>query len=112
MDLGIKNKTALVCASSQGLGLACAIALAREGVNVVINGRDQERLEKATQEIQTKTGRVPQSILADITTESGRETIFKACPVPDILINNNAGPAPGQLSDWNHDVWKIGRAHV
>ena len=72
MDLGIKNKTALVCASSQGLGLACAMALAREGVNVVINGRDQERLEKATREIQTKTGRVPQSILADITTESGK----------------------------------------
>ena len=105
MDLGIKNKTALVCASSQGLGLACAMALAREGVNVVINGRDQERLEKATREIQTKTGRVPQSILADITTESGRETIFNACPAPDILINNNAGPAPGQLSDWSHDVW-------
>jgi len=102
MDLGIKNKIALVCASSQGLGLACATTLAREGANVVINGRDQGRLDKAVAEIRAKTGAEAKSILADITTEVGRQTIFDVCPNPDILINNNAGPAPGQLSDWNH----------
>lgn len=105
MDLGIKNRTALVCASSQGLGLACATALAREGVNVVINGRNQERLDKATQEIRAKTGVDVTHIVADITTPSGRQTLFEACPAPDILINNNAGPAPGQLADWDHDAW-------
>jgi 3-oxoacyl-[acyl-carrier protein] reductase len=105
MDLGIKNRTALVCASSQGLGLACATALAREGVNVVINGRNQERLDKATQDIRAKTGVVVTHILADITTPSGRQTLFETCPAPDILINNNAGPAPGQLADWDHDAW-------
>ena len=105
MDLGIKNKIAMVCASSQGLGLACATALAREGANVVINGRNQERLDKAIADIKAKTGADIESILADITTEAGRQTIFDACPNPDILINNNAGPAPGQLSDWNHDAW-------
>ena len=105
MDLGIKNRTALVCASSQGLGLACATALAREGVNVVINGRNQERLDKATQEIRAKTGVDVTHIVADITTPSGRQTLFEACPAPDILINNNAGPAPGQLVDWDHDAW-------
>jgi 3-oxoacyl-[acyl-carrier protein] reductase len=105
MDLGIKNRTALVCASSQGLGLACATALAREGVNVVINGRNQERLDKATQEIRAKTGVDVAHIVADITTPSGRQTLFEACPAPDILINNNAGPAPGQLADWDHDAW-------
>ena len=105
MELGIKNRTALVCASSQGLGLACAKALAREGVNVVINGRNQERLDKATQEIREKTGVDVTHIVADITTPSGRQTLFDACPAPDILINNNAGPAPGQLADWDHDAW-------
>ena len=105
MDLGIKNRTALVCASSQGLGLACATALAREGAKVVINGRNQERLNKATQEIRAKTGIDVTHILADITTPAGRQTILEACPAPDILINNNAGPAPGQLADWDHDAW-------
>ena len=105
MDLGIKNRTALVCASSQGLGLACATALAREGASVVINGRHPERLDKAKAVIREKTGAVVETILADIATESGRQTIFDACPAPDILINNNAGPQPGQLSDWHHDAW-------
>ena len=105
MDLGIQNKSALVCASSQGLGFACANALAREGAHVFINGRNQERLDQAAAEIEDKTGARVQSILADITTEQGRQTLFNTCPNPDILINNNAGPPPGQLSDWNHDVW-------
>lgn len=105
MDLGIQHRTALVCASSQGLGLACATALAREGVSVFINGRHQERLDKARDEILVKTGAEVRCVVADITTEAGRQTLQAACPAPDILINNNAGPAPGQLSDWHHDAW-------
>lgn len=105
MDLGIKGKVAFVCASSQGLGLACATALAREGAQVFINGRDQARLENARAEIAAKTGVSVQTVQADISTEAGRQTIFEACPQPDILVNNNAGPPPGQLSDWDHAAW-------
>ena len=52
MDLGITGRKALVCASSQGLGLACASALAAEGVDVVLNGRNKDKLEKAAAELQ------------------------------------------------------------
>jgi 3-oxoacyl-[acyl-carrier protein] reductase len=105
MDLRIKNKVALVCASSQGLGLACATALAREGADVFINGRDQERLDKARAAIKAETGVTVQTVLADITTETGRQTLFDTCPTLSILVNNNAGPMPGKLADWDHDTW-------
>jgi 3-oxoacyl-[acyl-carrier protein] reductase len=105
MDLGLHNRLALVCASSQGLGLACATALAREGARVVINGRHAERLEHARAQIQDKTGARVQTLLADITTDAGRSTLFEACQNLDILVNNNAGPPPGKLSDWDHDAW-------
>lgn len=105
MDLGIKGKVAFVCASSQGLGQACATALAREGAQVFINGRYQERLEQARSQIEAKTGQRVHTVQADITTEAGRQKIFDACVQPDILVNNNAGPPPGQLSDWDHAAW-------
>jgi 3-oxoacyl-[acyl-carrier protein] reductase len=105
MDLRIKNKVALVCASSQGLGLACATALAREGADVFINGRDQGRLDKASAAIKAETGATVQTVVADITTEAGRQTLFETCPTLSILINNNAGPMPGKLADWDHDTW-------
>ncbi len=105
MDLGIKNRLALVCASSQGLGLACATALAREGARVFINGRDSERLEQARAQIEAKTGARVSTVVADITTEAGRNTLFETCQNLDILVNNNAGPPPGKLSDWDHDAW-------
>jgi 3-oxoacyl-[acyl-carrier protein] reductase len=105
MDLGIKGKVALVCASSQGLGLACATALAREGADVLINGRDQVRLDTGRAVILAATGVSVQTVVADITTEDGRKTLFERCPTLSILINNNAGPAPGKLSDWDHAAW-------
>ena len=105
MDLGIKNKNALVCASSQGLGLACAMALAREGCNVSINGRDRPRLNAAQSQIESETGVKVETLVADINTEAGRMTLFAACPDLDILVNNNAGPAPGVLADWDHAAW-------
>lgn len=102
MDLGIKGRRALVCASSQGLGFACAEALAREGVLVILNGRNQDKLENAAAEL---LHRVPaasvQTIAADLTTEDGRRRILAAAPDVDILINNNAGPPPGSLEDWD-----------
>jgi 3-oxoacyl-[acyl-carrier protein] reductase len=105
MDLGIRGRKAIVCASSQGLGLACATSLAREGCVVVINGRDASRLEKAVAEIQAATGVAPTPAAADINTEAGRATLIAACPEADILVNNNAGPPPGELADWDHAAW-------
>ncbi len=105
MDLGIDGKAALVAASSAGLGLACATALAREGCTVYINGRDAGRLAEACAKIETTTGVRAHTVVADINTEAGRKTLVDACPVADILINNNAGPPPGKLADLDHAAW-------
>ncbi len=106
MDLGIAGKKALICASSQGLGLACATSLAREGCVVTINGRTQDKLEKAAAGIIEETGNPNISwVVGDLTTEEGRATIVAACPDADILVNNNAGPIPGTFQDWDHDRW-------
>jgi 3-oxoacyl-[acyl-carrier protein] reductase len=105
MDLGIKNRRAIVCASSQGLGLACATSLAREGCMIFINGRDESRLANAAAQIEVATGVLATPVAADINTEPGRATLIAACPEPDILVNNNAGPPPGELADWDHAAW-------
>jgi 3-oxoacyl-[acyl-carrier protein] reductase len=105
MDLGIKGRKAIVCASSQGLGRARATALAREGCEVVINGRDAAKVAQTAREIASSTGATVNGIAADITTETGRAALFAACPEADILVNNNAGPMPGKLADWDHAAW-------
>jgi 3-oxoacyl-[acyl-carrier protein] reductase len=105
MDLGIAGRKALVCASSQGLGLACATSLAREGCHVYINGRNRESLEAAASTVESAVGRRPEIIVADLNTEDGRATIVAACPEPDILVNNNAGPEPGKIADWSRADW-------
>jgi 3-oxoacyl-[acyl-carrier protein] reductase len=105
MDLGIAGRNALVCASSKGLGFACAEALVAEGVNVVINGRDRARLDEAVAQLQTHRNGEVDSVVGDITTAEGRSALLRACTNPDILINNNAGPEPKEFlfleeSDW------------
>ncbi len=105
MELGIRGRKALVCASSQGLGLACATALAREGCSVWLNGRHAQRLEAAAQALRETTDAAVHTVAADLNTESGRHALLAACPEPDILVNNNAGPPPGQLADWDHAAW-------
>ncbi len=105
MDLGIRGRKALVCASSQGLGLACATALAREGCAVWLNGRQPDRLAAAAQALRRETGADVHAIAADLNTETGRAALLAACPAPDILVNNNAGPPPGRLDDWDHTAW-------
>jgi len=105
MDLGIKNRRAIVCASSQGLGLACATSLAREGCVIFINGRDESRLAQAVAQIEAATGVRATPVAADINTEPGRARLVAACPEADILVNNNAGPPPGELADWDHAAW-------
>ena len=92
MNLGLKGMTALVCASSQGLGRGCAAALAAEGVRVVINGRDAERLRKVAGEIADATQAEIIPIAADVSTEDGRAALLAAAGTIDILVNNNGGP--------------------
>jgi 3-oxoacyl-[acyl-carrier protein] reductase len=92
MNLGIAGRKAIVCASSRGLGYGCALALAQEGCEVVINGRDESRLAAAADEIASATGARIIPVAADVATPDGQTALFAACPEPDILVNNNAGP--------------------
>jgi 3-oxoacyl-[acyl-carrier protein] reductase len=92
MDLGIAGRRAIVCASSRGLGRACAKALAEAGCEVVINGRDREQLAAAAAELRQATGAKIIPVAADVASPDGQKALFAACPEPDILINNNAGP--------------------
>lgn len=103
MDLGIKGKRALVCASSQGLGKGCAIALAEAGVDLVLNGRRADILEQTADEIRSKFQVSVTAIVADITTSDGRDAVLEAAGQIDILVTNAGGPPPGVWSDWDRD---------
>src|SRR5437763_9739513 len=92
MDLGISGRKAIVCASSRGLGRGCALALAQAGCEVIINGRDSKALEATAAELRKSTGAKVSAVLADVATPAGQAALLSACPEPDILVNNNAGP--------------------
>ena len=92
MDLGIAGRKAIVCASSRGLGRACATALAEAGCEVVVNGRDRAKVDAAAAEIRSATGAKVTGVAADVATAEGQAELFGACPEPDILVNNNGGP--------------------
>ena len=92
MDLGIAGRKAIVCASSRGLGRACAMRLAEAGCEVVVNGLDPARLEATAADIRSKTGAKVHAVAANVATREGQDALFAACPEPDILIANNAGP--------------------
>ncbi|HEY0417981.1 MAG TPA: SDR family oxidoreductase [Acetobacteraceae bacterium] len=105
MDTGLQGKRAIVCAASKGLGRACAMALAREGVAVTITARTAETLEATAAEIRAATGATVTAVAGDITTEAGRAAALAACPDPDILVNNAGGPPPGDFREWDRDTW-------
>jgi 3-oxoacyl-[acyl-carrier protein] reductase len=105
MDLGIKGKSALVCAASKGLGKGCAMSLAREGVSLVITARGKEALEATAEEIRRATGAKVTAVAGDITTPEGRAAALAACPQPDILVNNAGGPPPGDFRNWSREDW-------
>ncbi|TQV80660.1 SDR family oxidoreductase [Denitrobaculum tricleocarpae] len=105
MDLGIRGKTALVCAASKGLGKACAMSLAREGVDVTIVARTAGPLEATAEEIRQATGVNVKAVAVDITSPEGRAAALEACPNPDILVNNAGGPPPGDFRDWEREHW-------
>ncbi|MFG1400217.1 MULTISPECIES: SDR family oxidoreductase [Roseixanthobacter] len=92
MDLNLSGRNAVVCASSQGLGRACAVELARAGCRVVINGRDRTSLEAAAAEMRAQTGAEIIPVAADLDTAEGQRALIQAVPQVDILINNNGGP--------------------
>jgi 3-oxoacyl-[acyl-carrier protein] reductase len=106
MDYGIKGKTAIVCAASQGLGRACAMALAREGADLVINARGADALDATADEIRRATGVAVLAVAADITSPAGRARVLAACPSPDILVNNAGGPPIGDFRDWDEATWQ------
>jgi 3-oxoacyl-[acyl-carrier protein] reductase len=106
VDLGIKGRRALVCASSKGLGRACAAALAAEGVHVTLTARGAEALSTTAAELRKAYPGVEIiEVAGDITTPAGREAALKACPSPDILVNNAGGPPPGDFRNWTRDDW-------
>ncbi len=103
MDLGIKGRRALVCASSKGLGRGCAEALAEAGVDLVLNARGAEALETTAEAIRAAHGVSVTAVAADITSEDGRAAVLAKAGDLDILVNNAGGPPPGLWSDWGRE---------
>ncbi len=105
MDLGIRGRKAIVCAASKGLGKGCALALAEEGVDLVIAARTAGPLEATAQELRDRFGVTVTAVAVDVTTPEGRAAVLAACPEPDILVNNAGGPPPGDFRTWVRDDW-------
>lgn len=106
MDLGISGRRAIVCASSKGLGRACAIALANEGAHVTLTARGAEALSQTAKEIRNANrGITVIEVVGDITTSEGQKAVLNACPEPDILITNANGPPAGDFRSWTRDDW-------
>jgi 3-oxoacyl-[acyl-carrier protein] reductase len=105
MDLGIAGRNAIVCGGSAGLGRGTAEALARDGVNVLLAARTEDRLRQAAEEIGNLGSGKVTWMVADVTTDEGRAAVLKACPQPDILINNAGGPPPGDFRNWSREDW-------
>jgi len=104
MDLGIKGRKAIICAASKGLGKACAMSLARAGVDLVINSRTQSTLEATAKEIADLTGVSVTAVASDISTSDGQKLVLEACPHPDILVNNNGGPPLRDYKELDRDA--------
>jgi 3-oxoacyl-[acyl-carrier protein] reductase len=92
MDLEISGRTAIVCASSRGLGRACAEALAYAGCHVIVNGRTRDVVDATVTDLHAKTGATVTGVVADVGERAGQDALLGACPEPDILVNNNSGP--------------------
>ena len=105
LDFGLTGKKAIVCASSKGLGLGCARALAKVGVDLVMCARTEEVLEASAQQVRDETGVDVKAVACDITTAEGRKAVLDAAGHVDILINNAGGPPPGDFRDWDREDW-------
>ncbi len=105
MDMGLTGRTALLTGASKGMGRACAMALAQEGVDVTIVARTEATLDATADDIRRATGVAVTAVAADVTTPEGRAAALAACPAPDILLNNAGGAAPGDFRDWDEARW-------
>lgn len=104
MDLGLTGRKAIICASSRGLGRGCAEALAEAGCDIVLNGRNAAVLEATRADLETRHGIKVTAIAADVSTKAGQEALLKACPDPDILVNNNGGPPRRDFSELDREA--------
>ena len=105
MDLGISGRKAIICASSKGLGRACGMSLAREGVAVTLNARTASELKATAEVIRKETEVEVKSVACDVTTPEGQQELLSACPNPDILVTNAGGPPPGDFREWDRGDW-------
>lgn len=105
MELGIRGRKALMSGASKGIGKACALEIARAGVDVTLVARNRAALEAAAEEIRAEAAVTVTTVVADITTEEGRAAALEACPQPDILLNNAGGMPPGDFREWTRDDW-------
>ncbi|TWI46317.1 3-oxoacyl-[acyl-carrier protein] reductase [Pseudomonas duriflava] len=106
MDLGIAGRWAIVCAASKGLGKGCATALAREGVNLVINARGIDTLEETAVYLRTLHPAIEvRCVAGDVSRDDIRHALLIACPQVDILVNNAGGPPPGDFRNWTREDW-------
>jgi 3-oxoacyl-[acyl-carrier protein] reductase len=106
MDLGIHGRRALVCGASKGLGFACALALAREGVATTIVARDRNSIEVAAERVRSATGKPCPAVAADLSTIAGREWALTACPAADIMITNGGGPPSKDFTVLSLEDWQ------
>jgi len=104
MDLGLKGRKAIICASSRGLGRGCAEALAEAGCDIVLNGRNEAVLEATRADLEARYGVKVTAVAADVSTKAGQEALLKACPDPDILVNNNGGPPRRDFSELDREA--------
>ena len=106
MDLDLRGRKAILSAASKGLGKACAMSLAREGVDVTIMARTAADIEETAAEIARETGVTATPVPGDFNTKEGREALLAACPNPDIVVNNpGVRQVPGNFREWDESVW-------
>lgn len=106
MDLGLAGRSAILMASSRGLGRACAHSVAREGVNVVINGRTAADVEATADDIASTYGVSAQVVVGDATELEVQDQLLAACGDPDIVLLNGGGPPLTSFSDIEPEQWQ------
>src|SRR6516225_3399456 len=107
MDLGIAGRRALVCGASQGLGYACALALAQEGASVTLVSRRRSALEEAASTIEKAVGRRPDIIACDLATAEGLRAAMAESAPPDILVTNAGGPPAKDFRELSAADWDL-----
>ncbi|MFM8562585.1 MAG: SDR family oxidoreductase [Acidimicrobiia bacterium] len=106
MDLGISGRTAVLLGSTRGLGRACAESLAREGVNLVVNGRTAVDVDETVGSLTAEFGVEIRGVVGDSSTSEVHEALLAACPTPDIVLLNGQGPAPAAFGELTAEMWR------